>query len=170
MIIRELTVDEYETRIPRLADILIGVVESGAGVSFMAPLSRDIAEAFWRKQVSEISKGTTVQFAAFVDSMIAGTVMLQRAWAPNQPHRAEVSKLLVHNDFRQQGIGTKLMQALEEKARAEKITLITFDSVTGSDAWRLYQRLGYRIAGDIPGYAMSPYGRMDDTTVFFKAL
>ncbi len=170
MIIRELTVDEYEMRIPRLADVLIDVVEAGAGVSFMAPLSRDIAEAYWRRQVAGISKGTTHHFAAFSDSVITGTVMLHRAWAPNQPHRAEVSKLMVHNDFRQQGIATKLMQALEEKARAEKLGLITFDAVTGSDAWRLYQRLGYTIAGDIPGYALSPYGRMDDTTVFYKTL
>jgi ribosomal protein S18 acetylase RimI-like enzyme len=170
MIIRELTVDEYEMRIPRLSDILIDVVEAGAGVSFMAPLSRDIADAFWRKQVSDISTGATHHFAAFVDSTMAGTVMLQKAWAPNQPHRAEVSKLLVHNDFRQQGCATKLMKALEEKAREMKLSLITFDAVTGSDAWRLYQRLGYQIAGDIPGYAMSPYGRMDDTTVFFKTL
>jgi ribosomal protein S18 acetylase RimI-like enzyme len=170
MIIRELTVDEYEMRIPRLAEILIDVVEAGAGVSFMAPLSRDIADAYWRRQVAGISKGTTHQFAAFSDSVITGTVMLHRAWAPNQPHRAEVAKLMVHNDFRQQGIATKLMKALEEKAHAEKLKLITFDAVTDSDAWRLYQRLGYQIVGNIPGYAMSPYGRMDDTTVFFKTL
>jgi ribosomal protein S18 acetylase RimI-like enzyme len=170
MIIRELTVDEYEMCIPRLADVLIDCVEAGAGVSFMAPLSRDIAQAYWRKQVSEISKGTAHQFAAFSDSVITGTVMLQRAWAPNQPHRADVAKLLVHRDFRHQGVATRLMQALEETARAEKLKLITFDAVTGSDAWRLYQRLGYQIVGDIPGYAMSPHGRMDDTTVFYKAL
>jgi ribosomal protein S18 acetylase RimI-like enzyme len=170
MIIRELTVDEYEMRIPRLADILIDCVEAGAGVSFMAPLSRDIAEAFWRKQVADVSTGATHLFVAQLDGLIIGAVMLCRAWAPNQPHRAEVSKLLVHNDFRQQGVATKLMQALEDKARGMKLALITFDAVTGSDAWRLYQRLGFQVVGDIPGYALSPYGRMDDTTVFYKAL
>jgi ribosomal protein S18 acetylase RimI-like enzyme len=170
MIIRELTVDEYEVRIPRLAEVLIDCVEAGAGVSFMAPLSRDIAEAYWRKQVADVSTGATHQFVALLDGVIVGTVMLQKAWAPNQPHRAEVSKLLVHNDFRQQGVATKLMKALEEKAREMKLGLITFDAVTGSDAWRLYQRLGFQVVGDIPGYAMSPYGRMDDTTVFYKAL
>ena len=123
MIIRELTVAEYESRVPRLAEILVDAVDSGAGVTFLWPLEKDVAEGFWRKTAGSVTDGGTTQFVAEEDSVIAGTVLLQKVWAPNQPHRCEVAKLLVHRDYRRKGIGRLLMQALEKKSRDLGFTL-----------------------------------------------
>jgi GNAT superfamily N-acetyltransferase len=115
--------------VPRLSEILVDVVDSGAGVTFMHPLAQDVAEAFWMKQKADVGSGQTTLFVAEENGVIAGTVMLQKVWPPNHPHRCEVAKLLVHRDFRRQGLATLLMQALEAKARALGFTLITFDTV-----------------------------------------
>ena len=167
--IRTLNIVEYEGCIPRLAALLMDAVDAGAGVSFMAPLARDVAEAFWRKQVADIGSSATVQFVAEEKGVIAGTVLLQKAWAPNQPHRAEVAKLLVHRDFRRKGLGTQLMQALEGKARALGLKLITFDAVAHGDVEKFYRNLGYTFAGTIPNYAYAN-GKLDDTALFYKDL
>ena len=121
MIIRELTSSEYESHVPRLGKILIDAVDSAAGVSFMAPLSSEVAEDYWRRQLPDISAGTTVQFVVEENNVIAGTVLLIKAWAPNQPHRCDVAKLLVHRDFRRKGVGTLLMQALERRASGQSL-------------------------------------------------
>ena len=170
MIIRELTIPEYESRIPRLGAILIDAVASGAGVSFLHPLSKDVAEAFWRKQVPDVSSGNTIQFIAEEDGVIAGTVLLQKAWAPNQPHRCEVAKLLVHQEFRRRGLGTLLMQVLERKARDLDLSLITFDTVAHGPAEAFYRGLGFTRAGLIPKYALSLKDIPDDTAIFYKEL
>ena len=134
MIIRELTISEYDAAVPRLAEILVDAVDSGAGVTFMHPLAQDVAEAYWMKQKADVASGQTTLFVADENGVIAGTVMLQKVWPPNQPHRCEVAKLLVHRDFRRRGLATLLMQALEAKARASGFTLITFDTVAKSPA------------------------------------
>jgi acetyltransferase len=167
--IRTLNIVEYEGCIPRLATLLIDAVDAGAGVSFMAPLARDVAEAFWRKQVADIGSSATLQFVAEEKGVIAGTVLLQKAWAPNQPHRAEVAKLLVHRDFRRKGLGTQLMQALEGKARALGLKLITFDAVAHGSVEKFYRDLGYTFVGNIPAYAYAN-GKLDDTALFYKDL
>ncbi len=169
MIIRELTNAEYDLRVSRLADILVDAVDGGAGVTFMWPLEKTVAENFWRGIGSSMRNGQVVQFIAEVDGAIAGTVLLQRAQAPNQPHRCKVAKLLVHRDFRRQGLGTLLMQALEAKARALGLTLITFDSVAHGNTEEFYRALGFTCAGYIPEYAFAK-GKLDDTALFYKLL
>ena len=169
MIIRELTIIEYESRIPRLGAILIDAVDAGAGVTFLHPLSKDVAEAYWRKQVPEIGSGQTLQFVAEENDEIAGTVLLQKAWPQNQPHRCEVAKLLVHRDFRRRGLGTLLMKTYEQKARDLGFTLITFDTVAHGPVEEFYRSLGFLCAGHIPDYG---YGRdgLHDTALFYKKL
>lgn len=169
MIIRELTIAEYGAHVPRLAEILVDAVDAGAGVTFLWPLEKDVAEGFWRKTADSVKKGATIQFVAEDKNTIAGTVLLQKAWAPNQPHRCEVAKLLVHRDFRRRGLGTLLMRALEDKARELDFTLITFDTVAHGSPEKFYRELGFICAGYIPDYA---YGRegLHDTALFYKKL
>jgi GNAT superfamily N-acetyltransferase len=169
MIIRELTIAEYGAHVPRLAEILVDAVDSGAGVTFLWPLEKDVAEGFWRKTADSVKEGATIQFVAEDKGVIAGTVLLQKAWAPNQPHRCEVAKLLVHRDFRRKGLGTLLMRALEDKARKLSFALITFDTVAHGSPEKFYRELGYTCAGFIPDYA---YGRegLHDTALFYKKL
>lgn len=161
---------EFEERLPRFADILIDAVDSGAGVSFLKPLSQDVAEKFWRGQLDDIEVGNTFPIVAEQNGQIAGLVLLMRAWAPNQPHRCDVAKLLVHRDFRRLGHATALMKALEEKARALALKLITFDAVQGSVAEDFYKSLGFICVGYYPNYAYSGTGKLDNTALFYKQL
>ena len=161
-----LTPDQFEAAIPRLGEILADAVNSGAGVSFMLPFSATDGAAYW----SGVDPEKKRVFAAIENGTIAGVVILERAWAPNQPHRADISKMLVHRDFRRRGVGTLLLKALEDEARRIDLTLLTFDTVTQSPAEAFYRELGYVCAGRIPDYAFSPTGRLDDTTIFYKQL
>ena len=158
----------FEKNISRFAEILIDAVDSGAGVSFMKPLNKTEAENFWRSQISAIAEGKTFPVVAEHRGQIAGLVLLIKAWAPNQPHRADVAKLLVHRDFRRQGHATALMKALEEKACALGLTMITFDAVAGSAAESFYKSLGYICVGYYPDYAYSGDGKLDGTSLFYK--
>ena len=169
MIIRELTISEYDAAVPRLAEILVDAVDSGAGVTFLWPLERNVAENFWRKTSEGVRDGSTIQFVAEDSGVIAGTVLLLKAGQANQPHRCDVAKLLVHRDFRRKGLGTLLMQALEARARALGLTLITFDTVAHGGPEQFYRELGFTCAGYIPDYA---YGRegIHDTALFYKKL
>lgn len=169
MIIRELASSEYNAAVPRLADILVDAVDAGAGVTFLWPLEKKVAEKFWRKTAGSVRDGSTIQFVAEDKGVIAGTVLLQKASAPNQPHRCEVAKLLVHRDFRRKGLGTLLMRALEARARELGFTLVNFDAVAHGAPEQFYRELGFTCAGYIPGYA---YGRegIHDTALFYKKL
>jgi len=169
MIIRELTISEYDAAVPRLAEILVDAVDAGAGVTFMWPLEKNAAEKFWRKTAASVRDGSTIQFVAEDKGVIAGTVLLQKASPANQPHRCEVAKLLVHRDFRRRGLGTLLMRALESKARELGFTLVNFDAVAHGAPEKFYRELGFTCAGYIPGYA---YGRegLHDTALFYKKL
>ena len=159
---------EFEKHIPRFAEILMDAVDSGAGVSFMKPLAREEAEGFWHGQLQGIAAGKTFPIIAEQDGKIAGLVLLLKAWAPNQPHRCDVAKLLVHRDFRRQGHATALMQALEAKARASGLTMINFDAVAGSVAEDFYKALGFICVGHYPDYAYSGDGKLDGTALFYK--
>jgi GNAT superfamily N-acetyltransferase len=169
MIVRELTISDYDAAVPRLADILVDAVDAGAGVTFLWPLEKNVAEKFWRKTADSVKEGQTIQFVAEDKGMIAGTVLLQKAGPANQPHRCEVAKLLVHRDFRRKGIGTLLMKTLETKARALGFTLMNFDTVAHGSPEKFYRELGFTCAGYIPDYA---YGRegLHDTALFYKKL
>ena len=162
--------DAFEKRIPRLADILIDAVASGAGVSFMHPLSQKDAETFWRGQLDGIKTGMTFPVIAEHDGETVGVVMLMKAWAPNQPHRADIAKMLVHSKHRRHGFATHLIRALEDKARGLGLTLLTFDAVAGGGAAKFYESLGFTNVGEIPGYAYSGTGKLDGTCFFYKKL
>jgi GNAT superfamily N-acetyltransferase len=168
--IRTIEAPELEPNANRLAAILRDAVESGAGVSFLWPLGEKDAADYWLSLAPALAGGQMFLFIAEVDGAIAGTVQLHKAWPPNQPHRGEVAKLLVHRQYRRMKLGSKLMQAVENKARGEGLTLITFDAVAHGPVEDFYRGLGFTCAGYIPGYAFSRKSEPDDTAIFFKQL
>ena len=155
-----------------LAEVLLDCVEGGASVGFMHPLPRSRALAFWQNALASAERGERIVLVAeAVDSgTIVGTVQVVLAMPDNQPHRADVAKMQVHRRARRRGLGEALMRAAEAAAREAGKTLLVLDTVTGSDAERLYARLGWRRVGEIPGYALWPQGGLCSTTVFYRAL
>jgi GNAT superfamily N-acetyltransferase len=158
-----------EKQIDGLAEVLIDCVEGGASVSFMLPLSRERAAAYWRHVAEEVAAGRRALFIAEDSRGVCGTVQLVFATPENQPHRADVSKMLVHRRARKQGLGAALMRAAEQTARECGKTLLVLDTASG-DAERLYERMGWVRLGVIPGYALLPNGGLCDTTVYYRTL
>jgi len=158
--------------IEMLAALLHACVRAGASVSFVLPFSREDAKAFWIDQVLPgVAAGTRSLLVARLSNRIIGTVQLDLATPPNQPHRAEVRKLLVHPDVRRRGIAKALMIAVDQVARTARRTLLTLDTVTGGPAERLYQSLGYFSLGSIPRYALNfDSSVLESTTVMYKDL
>ena len=156
-----------EVQIDGLADVLIDCVEGGASVSFMHPLSRDRAVAFWRSVSRGVEAGERALLIAEDARGVCGTVQLILAQPENQPHRADLAKMLVHRRARRQGLGAALMRAAEAFARECGKTLLVLDTVTGGDAERLYERLGWQRVGVIPAYALMPRGGFCSTTLFY---
>jgi GNAT superfamily N-acetyltransferase len=167
--IRRLT-DVSAAQIRGLAELLIDCVAGGAGVSFQHPLSPAKAEAFWSGVAADVARGDRALLIAEDASGIVGTVQLALAQPENQPHRADLAKMLVHRRARRQGLGTALMVAAEQVARECGKTLLVLDTATGSDADRLYARLGWQPVGVIPGYSLLPHGGMCDTRYFYREL
>ena len=152
-----------------LAEVLADCVEGGASVSFMLPFSRDDAAKYFLRTADSIARGETVLIAAKFDGRIVGTVQLGLDMPPNQPHRGDIKKLLVHRSARKRGIGAALMARAEAEAKARGRTLLVLDTA-GSEAERLYVRSGWQRVGVIPDYAMWPHGGFCDTTFFWKKL
>jgi GNAT superfamily N-acetyltransferase len=150
-----------------LSDVLLDAVQSGAGVSFMADLTRDDAEAWWRRTLASATPRTVI-LVARDESGIVGTVQLQPAWPPNQPHRADVAKLIVHRRARGRGIARALMEELERQAWARHFTLLLLDTCKGSAAERLYTSMGWTRVGEVPNFALNPDGSWCDTVFFYK--
>lgn len=159
-----------EAQIAGLADVLIDCVEGDASVSFMHPLPRERAQAFWRGVADDVATGERALLVAEDGQGICGTVQLVLAQPENQPHRADLAKMLVHRRCRRQGLGEALMRAAESMARDCGKTLLVLDTVTGDNGERLYQRLGWQRVGVIPGYALLPRGGLVGTTVFYREL
>ena len=152
-----------------LAEVLIDCVEAGASVSFMHPLSMDKAVAFWRGVADAAASGERALLIAEDASGIVGTVQLVLAQPENQPHRADLSKMLVHRRARRAGLGAALMQSAEQVARECGKTLLVLDTAS-DDAARLYARLGWQACGSVPGYALLPQGGLCATTFFYREL
>ena len=170
-VVRVLPPDEIESRAGELAGVLLDAVAGGASVSFLAGLPAEDARSFFARAASEARAGRRILLAAFAGPRLMGTVQLFLDTPPNQPHRAEVAKLLVHRDGRRQGIATSLMRAMEEEARRRGRTLLTLDTIAGGAGDHLYSGLGYVRVGEIPGYALFPEGGVPAATaIFYKWL
>jgi GNAT superfamily N-acetyltransferase len=169
--IRELDADAAASRVPELADVLRDCVEGGASVGFMVPLPEGRPETFWRQVAAGVAAGERHLFVAEDEAgRICGTVSLVIDMPDNQPHRADVSKMLVHRRARRQGVAERLLKALEHRARALGRTTLVLDTVTGSDASRVYERTGWQRVGDIPYYALMPDGAPCSTTYYVRLL
>lgn len=166
MHVERLYPDAFRAAVPRLGEILADAVNSGAGVSFLLPFTAADGAAFW----STVDPETKQVHVARDGDKIAGVVILEQAWQPNQRHRGEISKMLVHSGYRRRGVGRLLVAAAEQAARQLGLTLINFDTVAGSPAEAFYRSLGFTCIGYIPGYAHSPSGRLDGTAIFYKSL
>ena len=158
-----------DAQIDELAGVLIDCVEGGASVSFMHPLPHDRAAAFWRRVGQDVAVGERALLVAKDARGLCGTVQLVLDQPENQPHRADLSKLLVHRRARRQGLGEALMRAAEATARECGKTLLVLDTASG-EAERLYERLGWERVGVIPAYALLPHGGLCGTTVYYRNL
>ena len=168
--IRRFTPAEAREQLDALAGVLADCVAGGASVGYMEPFSYAEARAVYEAYVRDAEQGQRIILGAFLDGKLVGTAQLVLAVPPNQPHRAEIARVLVHRSARRRGMAQRLMEQLEQEARAEGKTLLVLDAVTGGDAARLYERLGWNTVGVIPGYALYPDGRVCDTTVFWKGV
>jgi ribosomal protein S18 acetylase RimI-like enzyme len=170
--ITALCADEAKAHLTELSTLLHACVHDGASISFVLPFTHEDARSFWTKSVlPQVRAGTRILLVARADGVLAGSVQLDHDTPPNQPHRAEVRKLIVHPDFRRRGIARALMAELEAIASGIDRTLITLDTRTGDAAEPLYASMGYATAGVIPGYARDPAGRgLDATTVMYKGI
>lgn len=154
-----------------LSEVLIDCTDGGASVGFMNPLSRAKADTFWREVASNVASGEWALWVARDSAgRIVGTVQVVFAQKENQPHCAELSKLLVHGSARRHGLGAHLMQAAEQCARGAGKSLLILQTATGGGAESLYERLGWQLVGRVPDYALWPSGGLCSTTIFYKAI
>ena len=170
MEIKQLTAAEIDALLPGLTDLLIDAVDGGASVSYLSPVSPEEARRFWHNCAAEVRDGSRIVLAALADGQVVGCVHVSPAGQPNGHHRAEVQKLLVHSAWRRQGIASRLMAAAEAATTAHGRWLLVLDTQEGSDAERLYERLGYARAGVIPHFAQSSAGDYLGTVLFYKQL
>jgi GNAT superfamily N-acetyltransferase len=168
--IRALDADAYRSAIPELADLIVDAVASGAGVNFLAGVTRDEAAAWWRAREGDVAAGVTTPFVALDGGRVIGSVLLMGSTNPNSPHRAEIGKVIVLQEHRRRGIAAALMAAAEERARADGRWLLILDTVAGSAADAFYRRLGWTAFGTVPDYALSPDGVPSPATFFWKDL
>lgn len=170
--IREPAAGDLGDSLDDLAEIVHASVDAGASIGFVQPFSVNDGRAFWQRRIfPTVAAGGRVLLIAETGARVVGTVQLLVDLPPNQPHRGEVEKLVVHPDFRGRGIAKRLMAALENRARDLGKRLLTLDTRTGDTAEPLYGSLGFQVAGVIPGYCRAPEeDRYDSTTYMYKAL
>lgn len=166
--IRTLAADEAKARISELADILLDCVAGGASVSFMASMTRAEALGFWGHMADGIASGGRILLVAESEGRLLGTVQVVAAGTPNQPHRADLAKMLVHREGRNQGIGAALLSAAEAASLEAGWWLMVLDTVDDSAGYRLYTRGGWTRVGAIPDYALWPDGKLCATVYFYK--
>jgi GNAT superfamily N-acetyltransferase len=170
LLIEELDAKAARSAVADLARVLADCVAGGASVGFMEGFGVAEAALYFRKVSDEVAAGTTLLLAAREGRRIVGTVQLGLEMMPNQPHRAEVKKLLVHSSARRSGVGERLMRDVERFARLHGRSLLVLDTVTEGAADRLYSRLGWVRVGAIPDYALFPDGTYCETTIFYKKI
>ncbi|MBZ9937139.1 GNAT family N-acetyltransferase [Mesorhizobium sp. BR1-1-16] len=168
--LRVLSASDAEAALPGLGSLLADVVASGASVNFMHGFSAADAARFWRGQLALIAEGQRILIVAMRGEDIVGTVVVTFAHQPNQPHRADIGKMLVHSSMRRRGLGRRLLTAAEEAASAAGRTLLVLDTETGSAGHALYAACGWTEVGTIPGYALTPDGRPSGATIFYKEI
>ncbi|MVT05167.1 GNAT family N-acetyltransferase [Enterobacter sp. 10-1] len=169
--LRTLSREEILEQLQPLSDILTSCVNGGASVSFMLPFSPQTASDFWNRTAQSVAAGERIVMVAENElHQIVGTVQLIVSQPENQPHRADVAKLLVHQNARRQGLANALMNYLEEVARNQGKSVLVLDTATGSGAERFYVQCGWEKAGEIPRYALMPDGKMTATSLFYKFL
>ena len=154
----------------QLSSLLVETVEAGGSVSFMHPLSPHDASCFWEDSLAAAAGGSRVVFGAWDGAFLAGTVTLLLDFPPNQPHRAEVAKMMTRPSHRGRGVATALMRALEAEAARRGKTLLVLDTAEDGGAATLYERLGYTRAGVIPDFALKPHGGLTGTILYWKRL
>ena len=169
-VVRTIGAQEAAQRVEEFVDVLMDCVQGGASVSFMSDLTRHEASAFWRGAIEDAAQGGRILIIAEQDGRIDGTVQTLLVDKPNQPHRAEIAKMLVHSRARNKGLGQALLRAGEDAARARNRWLMVLDTVPGTAGDRLYRRGGWIPVGDIPNFALMPDGALCSTTFFYKDL
>lgn len=168
--LRSLTAAEARDLAPALSAILIDCVADGASVGFLSPYGEDEARPYWAGVADAVDAGACVLLVAEIDGELLGTVQLGIGLPPNQPHRADLKKLLVHRRGRRRGLGRALMAAAEREALRLGRRVLVLDTATGSPAEAIYPLLGWQRVGTIPDYALFPDGRFCDSTFFYKHL
>lgn len=153
-----------------LADLLVETVAAGGSVSFMHPLARDDAEAFWAGSLAAAARGERIVFGAFLGEELAATLTLLLACPPNQPHRAELAKMMTRVDRRGRGLATALIAAAEMEATRRGKTLLMLDTAADEGAAGLYEKAGFIFGGEIPDYALKPHGGLTATLFYWKRL
>ncbi|MBQ5961664.1 GNAT family N-acetyltransferase [Massilia sp. ZL223] len=168
--VRRIGASEGGERIDSLTDLLLDCVGGGASISFMLPLERDKARGFWQNVIDGVRRGErTLVVAEDDEGRIVGTVQMITSMPDNQPHRADIAKLLVHRHARRGGVGQQLMLAIEDEARKQQRTVLVLDTAS-PEAERLYERMGWQRVGVIPNYALMPDGVLCATTYYYKQL
>jgi ribosomal protein S18 acetylase RimI-like enzyme len=153
-----------------LSEILVEVVAHGGSVSFMHPLALEAADTFWADSLAAAARGESIIFGAFDGETLVGTVTLRLDCPPNQPHRAEVAKLMTRVSHRGRGVATALMHAAERASLERGRTLLVLDTAVEGGASALYERLGFTLAGVIPDYALKPHGGLTGTMIYWKRI
>jgi ribosomal protein S18 acetylase RimI-like enzyme len=153
-----------------LGEILVETVANGGSVSFMHPLSQEVAEAFWRDSLAAAGREERIILGAFDGRSLVGTVTLLLSLPPNQPHRAEIAKMMTRVSHRHRGIATALLREAERMAIARGRWLLVLDTAEDEGAAGLYERLGFKLTGLIPDYALKPHGGLTGTLIYWKRL
>jgi len=164
------TLTDQAEVIAALSDMLIETVAHGGSVSFMHPLAREVATEFWKNSLAQAASGKRVVLGAWEGDELIGTVTLDMDTPPNQPHRAEIAKLMTRVNYRGRGVAQRLMTEAERIAVARGRTLLVLDTAVEEGAAGLYERLGYKRVGVIPGYALKPHGGLTGTIIYFKPI
>jgi ribosomal protein S18 acetylase RimI-like enzyme len=153
-----------------LSELLIEAVAHGGSLSFMHPLAAETAAAFWNPSLAAAARGERIVLGASDGELLVGTVSLLLDCPPNQPHRAEIAKMITRLSHRGRGIASALVRAAEELALQRNRWLLVLDTATDGGAAKLYESLGFKLVGEIPDYALKPHGGLTGTLIYFKRL